>query len=160
MPRHPTDTQLASILTCLTPAVTLLNELYDGFGTPFVQAISNTTLALVCTVQNVKKNKRECIQLMENIHTLVYAIVQLYIKSEPAGSLSPTILDHIGNFTKTLHKIHTFCEAQLQLDTNRLRLLFRHNEKNTLFNECLAGLQQASEVFKACLVWQLINECA
>ncbi|KAJ7461209.1 hypothetical protein FB451DRAFT_1498459, partial [Mycena latifolia] len=77
---------------------------------------------------------------------LVYAIIQLHIKSEPAGILPPATLEHIGDFTKTLHKIYTFCEAQQ--DGNKLKLLFRQNETNKLFNECRAGLQQASEVLK------------
>ncbi|KAJ7118161.1 hypothetical protein C8R44DRAFT_738110 [Mycena epipterygia] len=35
----------------LTPIVTILNELHDRFGTPFVQPISNTALSLISIVQ-------------------------------------------------------------------------------------------------------------
>jgi hypothetical protein len=51
-------------------------------------------------VQNVQRNRDECVQLMENIHQVLYAIVDLHIKSETAGSLHPSILDHIGQFTE------------------------------------------------------------
>ncbi|KAJ7110852.1 hypothetical protein C8R44DRAFT_742636 [Mycena epipterygia] len=53
MPHKPTVTehQLTNIIGCLTPIVTILNELHDGFGTPFVQPISNTTLSLISIVQ-------------------------------------------------------------------------------------------------------------
>ncbi|KAJ6603294.1 hypothetical protein DFH09DRAFT_1124130 [Mycena vulgaris] len=148
MPRQPTvtDIQLSSIITCLTPTIPLLNELHDGFGTPFVQAISNTTASLISALQNVKRNKDDCLRLMEDVHALLYAIVSLHIKSKHTGSLPPATLVHIGTFTETLYKIHTFLEAQQ--DGNRLKHFFRKNEINKLFNECHTGLRRALEVFQ------------
>jgi hypothetical protein len=37
---------------------------------------------------------------MENIHQVLYAIINLYIRSETAGSLPPAMLDNIGKFTE------------------------------------------------------------
>jgi hypothetical protein len=54
----------------------------------------------------VKRHKDECIHLMERIHQIVYAIVDLHIHSETAGSLHPVILDHIGRFTEYLIWLH------------------------------------------------------
>jgi hypothetical protein len=48
----------------------------------------------------VKKNKEECIKLMEHVHELLCAIVNLHIKSETPGSLSPATLNDVGNFTE------------------------------------------------------------
>ncbi|KAJ7493580.1 hypothetical protein FB451DRAFT_1164474 [Mycena latifolia] len=148
MPHEPTATviHLNSIVDCLTPAIPLLNELNDSFGAPFLQAISNTTLSLITGVQKVKRNKEECVQLMENIHVLLYAIVNLHIKSETGGSLPPTTLDHIGKFTETLHKIHRFVE--MQQDGSKIRHFFRQNEISALLGSCHEGLQQALEVFR------------
>jgi hypothetical protein len=50
MPRQPTVT-LGNIAARLTPTVTLLKELNDAFGPPFVQSISNTIEALIKMVQ-------------------------------------------------------------------------------------------------------------
>jgi hypothetical protein len=60
MPRQPTVTEirLNNIAACLTPAVTLLNELHDAFCPPFIQPISNTILSLIAAVQ-VKISKME-----------------------------------------------------------------------------------------------------
>ncbi|KAJ7812548.1 hypothetical protein B0H14DRAFT_3478718 [Mycena olivaceomarginata] len=100
MPRHQTATELRlnDILTCLRSAVTLLNDVHDGFGTPFVYAISSTILSLITIVQNVKKNKTECILLIENVHRVLYAIVNLHIKSETMGTLPPATLYNIAKF--------------------------------------------------------------
>ncbi|KAJ7208275.1 hypothetical protein GGX14DRAFT_395932 [Mycena pura] len=47
---------------------------------------------------------------------------------------------------KTLHKIHTFVEAQQ--DGNKIKILLRRSEMNTLFKDCKIGLQHAFDVFK------------
>ncbi|KAJ7472532.1 hypothetical protein FB451DRAFT_1469264 [Mycena latifolia] len=141
-----TDIRLNSTITYLTPVVALLNELSDTFGTPFVPAISTTTLSLITMVQNVKKNKDNCIQLLENIYQLLCAIVNLHIKSETKGNLSLATLHHVGKFTETLHKVHTFVEAQQ--DGSKIKYFFRQMETKALLGECQAGLQQAFEVFR------------
>ncbi|KAJ7469539.1 hypothetical protein FB451DRAFT_1400386 [Mycena latifolia] len=102
MPRKPTitDIHLNSIVVCLNAILPLLNNLHDGLGTPFLQAISNTTLDLLSAVQNVKNNKDKCVHLMKDIHEILFAIARLHMQSEPQGSLLPSTLDHIGKFTK------------------------------------------------------------
>ncbi|KAJ7462871.1 hypothetical protein FB451DRAFT_1494902 [Mycena latifolia] len=141
-----TNIHLNNTITCLTPVITLLNELSDAFGTPFVPAILNTILSLITAVQNVKKNKEDCIQLLENVYQLLCAIVNLHIKSETKGNLPPATLDHVGKFMETLHKIHAFVEAQQ--DGSKIKSFFCQTETKTLLSECRAGLQQAFEMFK------------
>ncbi|KAJ7796123.1 P-loop containing nucleoside triphosphate hydrolase protein, partial [Mycena olivaceomarginata] len=148
MPRQSTVTEirLNNIKGCLTPALTLLKELNDAFGPPFIQPIANTIESLIDMVQNVKRNKDECAQLMENIHPVLYAIINLHLKAETVESLSPAMLDNIGKFMETLHKIYTFLEGQQ--DGNRIKYLFRNNEVQKLFRDCHAGLDQAVDVFE------------
>ncbi|KAF7332974.1 ATPase-AAA-core domain-containing protein [Mycena venus] len=148
MPHHPTvsEARLNSIIELLKPAVAILNELHDAFSTPFVLAISSTTLSLITLVQSVKRNKDECIQFMEHIHGVLYAISNLYVDSGTTGSVPPEKLVYIGKFTQTLHKIHTFFESQQE--GNRIKQFFRQSEMNTLLKECRAGLQEALDMFK------------
>ncbi|KAJ7790132.1 hypothetical protein B0H14DRAFT_3161543 [Mycena olivaceomarginata] len=82
---------------------------------------------------------------MENIHQVLYAIINLYLKSETAGSLDPAMLDHIGKFMGTLRKIYKFVEAQQ--DRNKIKYLFHNNEMRNLLKDCHVGLDQAVEVF-------------
>ncbi|KAJ7451890.1 hypothetical protein FB451DRAFT_1185943 [Mycena latifolia] len=141
-----TEIRLKNTVACLTPVIALLNELSDNFGTPFVPAISNTTLSLVNAVQNVRKNKEECSKLMEDIYRLLCGLVNLHFKSEPRGNLAPATWQHVGEFTETLHKIHTFVEAQQE--GSKIKQLFRQTKTKTLLSECRAGVQQALEVFQ------------
>jgi hypothetical protein len=51
-------------------------------------------------LQNVKRNKNQCAQLMENIHEVLYVIISLHLKSETVGSLPLARLDHMGKFAE------------------------------------------------------------
>ncbi|KAJ7789604.1 hypothetical protein B0H14DRAFT_2627067 [Mycena olivaceomarginata] len=133
---------LVNITTYLAHAVTLLTELNDAFGPPFVQPIANTIQGLM-----------NIVQLMENIPKILYIIVDLHLKPETVGSLPSAMLDNIGRFLETLHKIHKFFEAQQ--DGNRIKHLFRNNELQSLLKDCHAGLDQAVETFR---VWAMIAE--
>jgi hypothetical protein len=66
MPRQSTVTEirLNNITACLTPALTLLKELNDGFCPPFVQAILNTIMSLITTVQVIFSTERHFFYLM------------------------------------------------------------------------------------------------
>ncbi|KAJ7484882.1 hypothetical protein B0H11DRAFT_1806773, partial [Mycena galericulata] len=148
MPRDPTilETRIENIIGGLTPAITLLNELHDMFATPFVPAISSTALSLITAVQNVKKNKDECIQLMEHIHQVLYGIVNLHLKSDNPGSFPLATLNHLGKFTETMHKIHTYVQAQQ--DKNRIKFFFQQSEMSVLLKDCHVGIKHALDVFK------------
>ncbi|KAJ7028894.1 hypothetical protein C8F04DRAFT_1265460 [Mycena alexandri] len=147
MPRQDTTTEarIHSLIAYLTPAVTLLDNLNDAFGPPFIQPIVKTVEALIAGLQNVKRNKDECFQLVEGIHQVLYPIIDLHLKSETAGSLPPAVVDQIAQFTETLHKIYTFIE--IQQDGNKIKQFFRQTEINRLLKECHTGIEQAMELF-------------
>ncbi|KAJ7929865.1 hypothetical protein B0H13DRAFT_1859349 [Mycena leptocephala] len=148
MPRQSSATELRinNITDCLTPVVTLLQGINDALGPPFVQSIVNTTLAVMTGIKNIKRNKDECLQLVEDIHGILHVIVNLHITSETPSSLPPAILEDIGSFTGTLHKIYAYVEAQQ--DGNRLKQIFCQGEINTLLKDCRAGLDHAVKIFK------------
>jgi hypothetical protein len=50
--------------------------------------------------QTVKQNKSDCADLMEKTHTLLNAIIIVYIKSDTGTNLPPIVLKHIGSFTE------------------------------------------------------------
>ncbi|KAF7337428.1 hypothetical protein MSAN_02269400 [Mycena sanguinolenta] len=144
-PSKITGILVDNIVATVNTVIPLLNELHDGFGPPFILAISNTAVSLMCALQNMKRNKEECCQLTENIHGIISAIVNLYLQSETPGSLPPAMLEHVGKFTETLHKIHTFVEAQQ--DSNKIKQFFRQNQMSALLKDCRTGLQLALDNF-------------
>ncbi|KAJ7861934.1 hypothetical protein B0H13DRAFT_1726276 [Mycena leptocephala] len=83
---------------------------------------------------------------MEHIHSVIYAIINIHLKSETPGSLHPSVLEQIGKFTGTLQKIHAFVEAQQ--DGSKIKYFFRQSETNLLLKDCQSGLEEALEVFE------------
>ncbi|KAJ7457766.1 hypothetical protein FB451DRAFT_1372419 [Mycena latifolia] len=56
------------------------------------------------------------------------------------------MLKHLGKFTETLLKIHTFVEAQQE--KSKIKQFFRQGEMRALLKDCFKGLGQALEAFK------------
>ncbi|KAJ7899924.1 hypothetical protein B0H13DRAFT_1883554 [Mycena leptocephala] len=152
MPPQPTITQirLNNITTCLTITANTLEILASSLKSPFVAAISNTTQSLLKNIQTVKQNKNECTQLLEQTYELLNTILMVHITSDMGGELPPGVLKHIGKFTETLHKIHTFVEAQQKGST--LKNFFHQGEMSALLKDCKAGLQQGLEIFQVPIV--------
>ncbi|KAJ7131504.1 hypothetical protein C8R43DRAFT_1207489 [Mycena crocata] len=148
MPNQPlfTETRLNNIATALDATVNTLEILSDTFDTPFLAPISITTRSLLTSIETVRQNSGDCIQLLEDTYQLLNAIIRLHVESDACGELPPSTLKHVGKFTETLHQVHTFIEAQR--DKSRIRQFFRQGEMNRLLKECKAGLQQALDVFK------------
>ncbi|KAJ6481004.1 hypothetical protein C8R45DRAFT_932905 [Mycena sanguinolenta] len=160
MPRQPTVTEirLDNLADCLAPTVILLHQLNDAFTPPFVEGISRTIASLIKLIQvlglaakmlvidplwqNVKQNKKECAQLLENMYQVLLVILNLHIKSEAAGSLSPTMSEHVGKFMKTPHNIYAYLEA-LQ-DGNKIKQLFLWEKWRLVWERVPASGQQAA----------------
>ncbi|KAJ7791923.1 hypothetical protein B0H13DRAFT_2517713 [Mycena leptocephala] len=149
---QPTVTQirLNNITACLTITANTLETLASGLKSPFLAAISNTTQSLLKNIQTVRQNKNDCTQLLEQTYELLNTILMVHINSDTGAELSPNMLTHIGKFTETLYKIHTFVEAQQ--NGNTLKNFFRQGEMSTLLKDCKAGLQQGLETFQVPMV--------
>ncbi|KAJ7907812.1 hypothetical protein B0H13DRAFT_1879263 [Mycena leptocephala] len=148
MPPQPTVTQirLDNIITCLTISANTTGILASSLKSPFLEAISNTSQSLLKNMQTVRQNKNDCTQLLEQSYELLNAILMVHINSDTGVELPPSVLIHIGKFTETLYKVHTFVEAQQ--NSSKLKNLFRQGEMSTLLKDCKAGLQQGLEMFQ------------
>ncbi|KAJ7697563.1 hypothetical protein B0H14DRAFT_3174402 [Mycena olivaceomarginata] len=145
-PPTVTQNRLDNVVVCLTMTTNSLQIIADSMKTPFLGAIINTTQAVLKNIQTVSKHKDDCVQLLEQIHKLLNAIITLHIKSDAGGEMPIEVLDHVGKFTEILHKIYTFVEAQQK--GNRVKSFFRQGEISTLLKDCQAGLQQSFEFFQ------------
>ncbi|KAJ7620267.1 hypothetical protein FB45DRAFT_1032953 [Roridomyces roridus] len=139
-------TRVDDLADCLSTAASLLQNLYDAFGTPFLVAIANTVPSLISGIQGAKRNKEQCNELAECCYGIILAIVKVHIDSETPRSLSPVVLHHIAAFTTTIHKIHNYVNAQLH--SSRIKSLFRQSEMVTLLGQCRVAVKDAQVAFK------------
>ncbi|KAJ7797404.1 P-loop containing nucleoside triphosphate hydrolase protein, partial [Mycena olivaceomarginata] len=145
-PPTVTQNRLENVMMCLTMTTNTLEIIADSIQIPFLGAIINTTQAVLKNIQTVTKHKDDCVQLLEQIHKLLNAIMILHIKSDAGGEMSIEVLDHVGKFTEILHKIYTFVDTQQK--GNRVKNFFRQGEVSTLLKDCQAGLQQSFDFFQ------------
>ncbi|KAJ7243102.1 hypothetical protein B0H12DRAFT_1236529 [Mycena haematopus] len=143
MAAHTSGTQirLKNITKYLSLVTPLLDDLCDAFGSPLLKAISTITRSFTAEAETIKRNKEDCIRLMDG------------------SVLPPATLSHLGDFVKTLQKIHTYIEAQQ--DAGRIKRFFHQNATRTLLRGCETDLQQALVVFQVqngVGFWSGINE--
>ncbi|KAJ7794094.1 hypothetical protein B0H13DRAFT_1935312 [Mycena leptocephala] len=126
-----------------------LESLASSLKSPLLMAMANTTQSLLKNMQTVKKNKNECSQLMEQTYELLNAILIVHIKSDTGGELPPSVLTHIGKFTETLHKFHTFVEVQQ--NGNRVKRFFRQGLNGQSYEDIAQMQEDAEKRKKKCL---------
>ncbi|KAJ7046409.1 P-loop containing nucleoside triphosphate hydrolase protein, partial [Mycena alexandri] len=148
MPRQLTITEirLKNISTCVTIMAKTLNVLVNTLKISALEAILNTTQSLLKMVETIKQDKNDCAELMEHVDKLLNAIVGVYLESDTGAELPPSILNQIAKFTETLHKIHTFVEAQQS--GSKVKKFFRQGELNALLKDCRVRLQQGLAFFQ------------
>ncbi|KAJ7764378.1 hypothetical protein B0H16DRAFT_1454917 [Mycena metata] len=138
--------RLNHVSTCLTIATSNLELLVNNFKIPGMEGILNTTQSLLKLAETITQNRNTCNELMEQAHILLNAITGAYINSDTGIEQAPNVLNHIAKFAQTLHKIHTFVEAQQHI--NKVKRLFRRGEMSALLKKCKAELQQELEFFQ------------
>ncbi|KAJ7620736.1 hypothetical protein DFH06DRAFT_1341429 [Mycena polygramma] len=148
MSPQPSATQmrLNNITKGLAATAESLDVLAAGFKEPSLEALAYTTKYLLKNAESIKQNRDECTKLLEQTHQLLNVILVAHINSDSGADLPPRVLNHIEKFTETLHKVHTFIEAQQK--GSKIRRLFRQGELSTLFKDCKQGLQQGLEFFQ------------
>ncbi|KAJ7761713.1 P-loop containing nucleoside triphosphate hydrolase protein [Mycena metata] len=83
---------------------------------------------------------------MEQIYGVIHAIINLHLEPATGGTLPPLTLKHMGQFTETLHRLHTFITEQQE--GNKIKQFFRQSEMAILLKDCQKGMQQAMKMFK------------
>ncbi|KAJ7648955.1 hypothetical protein DFH06DRAFT_1300214 [Mycena polygramma] len=105
MPPQPSLIQirLNNITKCLNITVSSVEVLSSGLRESSLEAISYTTRSLVKNIESlsqiIKQNKETCIQLLEQTHELLNAILVTYVKSNTGADLPP---EHSTRFTPLL----------------------------------------------------------
>ncbi|KAF7365939.1 ATPase-AAA-core domain-containing protein [Mycena venus] len=142
--------RLKGIVVCLAAGVSLMNDLHDAFATPFIPAIANTVTSLIVGVQSAIRNKDECIQLMESVYTLIYAIVDLHLKSETPGE--PASGDHASHWK--IRRVETGLTLLNHVSVMQERMQTMHKE----LLELISTLSDETESEQSSLIYLGVND--
>ncbi|KAJ6452345.1 P-loop containing nucleoside triphosphate hydrolase protein [Mycena vitilis] len=144
-----TQMRLNSITKRLAATAASLDVLAHTLKEPSLEAICFTTRSLLKIIETIKQNKDGCIQLLEQTHKLLNALLITQcgkFKLDTGAALPPSVLNDIARLTQALHKVHTFIDAQQK--GSKLQRLLHHGEMSTLLKGCKEGLQQGLDSFR------------
>ncbi|KAJ7828442.1 hypothetical protein B0H14DRAFT_2811975 [Mycena olivaceomarginata] len=133
------EIRLNNVVGYLTVAVSTLRNFSDLFSTPFLKAISNTTVSLLESAQLI----HQCTVFLEQIHAVICGIVGLYAKSGRGSS----VVTCDSRKSRKFHEVFMFFWRRSR-PAVRLKRFLRQNETNLLLKDCQGGLELALGVFK------------
>ncbi|KAJ7669078.1 hypothetical protein B0H17DRAFT_1209729 [Mycena rosella] len=134
-----------SIIEYTTLAASTAREIANA-GVPFLGSVASLTLAILKAVETVRANKEQCIQLVDEIHTVLCAIIGIYSIYPGDGGFSPSILRDIGGFMETLQKIYSVVKSQQAM--GRIKQLFKQPDIKLRLESCKAEIEQSLEKFQ------------
>ncbi|KAJ7112049.1 hypothetical protein C8R43DRAFT_961887 [Mycena crocata] len=154
MPQQSTSVRIRSetLIVGLTGAVETLQVLAESLNIPFLKPVAVTADSLLSLVPTLRRNKKDCLVLVEQAYQLICAIISFHIKPEIGHDLPPSTLNHLGKAAEygstlsTLHKITGF--VSMQQEKKKIRWFFQPNQMNTLLKDCKTGVQQALDALK------------
>ncbi|KAJ6529226.1 hypothetical protein B0H19DRAFT_1193459 [Mycena capillaripes] len=124
-------------------AARALKEVADGQDIPYLETAAGIGLLIMETVDRVRANKSQCIQLIEQIHQTFCVLVNICGGFGVSPSLA--MLHSISRFTETLQKIHAYVRAQA--DLGMFKRIIKMSENASQFAECTTELQAALNSF-------------
>ncbi|KAF7312882.1 hypothetical protein MKEN_00972600 [Mycena kentingensis (nom. inval.)] len=121
----------------------LLQSVGESMQQENLAIVAATCALLFGTVNTVRTNKTQCIQLLERVHSIVRALINL---SGDAGRfLSPAMGRSIAQFAGTLTQLHGL--LHMQATYGLFQRILRHNEIQESLANCSDALEQALDVF-------------
>ncbi|KAJ7025645.1 P-loop containing nucleoside triphosphate hydrolase protein [Mycena alexandri] len=139
------QTQSDLIIHYASWAASAVKEVADTKGVPFMGTTAALCQGIFKLVQTVKTNMAESIALVEQIHAVLCAIMNLCSTSETDGVLPPTILYNIARFTETLQRIYTFLKTQQGI--GKIKRMLKHIDNSSQLAACKTELRGTLEVF-------------
>ncbi|KAJ7928233.1 hypothetical protein B0H13DRAFT_2311777 [Mycena leptocephala] len=137
--------RLANLIEYSIFAATTLKEIAQSAQVPYLLSAS-LTLMILEFVSASKATKELTVQMIEQIHEILCAIIGLYSSTAMDRILPPEVLYDIVTFIETLQKIYTFMKGQQEM--GKIRQLFKQGTSTAQLEACRAGLQEALTAFR------------
>ncbi|KAJ7214384.1 hypothetical protein GGX14DRAFT_443798 [Mycena pura] len=121
----------------------LLQSIGSSMNLEKLQIVASSCALLFETVASVRTNKTQCMQLLERVHQIVRAIINLC--GDAKGLMAPMMTRAIEQFSTTLTQLHGLLRTQASFGL--FARILRHAEIQDALTQCSEALQQALDVF-------------
>ncbi|KIY42940.1 hypothetical protein FISHEDRAFT_63060 [Fistulina hepatica ATCC 64428] len=122
----------------------MLVDIADATNIPYLQAVAGLSHTMSDSLQSVKTNKDECLQLVK--HATEALSVFVNVCHDTRANLGPAMLHHVAHLTRTLEMIVTYLQKRSK--SSLLKRLVRPSEDAFLLAEARAGLDQVLTAFE------------
>ncbi|KAJ7233076.1 hypothetical protein C8J57DRAFT_1578277 [Mycena rebaudengoi] len=145
----PTAGNFKNLLEYITLAATTAQNIAETAKVPFLGSTAALCLSITKSVQTIRSNKEEYIEILEHIHEILCIIAQLDSTSEIKGVLPTAVLYDIAKFTEALEKVFTILNGQQKGTLGKIKQLFRQPEAGERLETCKQELNRMVGLFKA-----------
>ncbi|KAJ7218197.1 P-loop containing nucleoside triphosphate hydrolase protein, partial [Mycena rebaudengoi] len=130
-------------------AATTAENIAETAKVPFLGSTASLCLSITESVQTIRSNKEEYVEILEHIHEILCIVVQLHLTSEIRGVLPTALLYDIAKFTEALEKLLTILNGQQKGTLGKIKGLFKQPEAPERLERCKQKLSQMVGMFKA-----------
>ncbi|KAJ7239239.1 hypothetical protein C8J57DRAFT_1478415 [Mycena rebaudengoi] len=145
----PTTGNFKNLIEYITLAATTAQNIAETAKVPFLGSTAALCLSITKSVQTIRSNKEEYVEVLEHIHEILCIIVQLDSTSEIRGVLPTAVLYDIAKFTEALEKLFTILNGQQKGTLGKIKGLFRQPEARDRLETCKQELNRMVGLFKA-----------
>ncbi|KAJ7227960.1 hypothetical protein C8J57DRAFT_1730742 [Mycena rebaudengoi] len=145
----PTTAKFKNLIEYITLAATTAQNIAETAKVPFLGSAAALCLSITKSVQTIRSNKEEYIEVLEHMHEILCIIVQLDSTSEIRGVLPTSLLYDIAKFTEALEKLFTVLNGQQKGTLRKIKGLFRQPEAGERLETCKQELNRMVGLFKA-----------
>ncbi|KAJ7257472.1 hypothetical protein C8J57DRAFT_1648540 [Mycena rebaudengoi] len=138
----PSKARIQDVLQFVTDTVTTVRNISVAATVPFLGVAAALALSIV---ETLKSSQDEAIEIMEQIHEILAAVIVVYETTKINGVLPPVILSELAKFVETLRKIHVHFKAKQE--KGRLKRLLNLTENGNEVKACKAELEQTLDTF-------------
>ncbi|KAJ7257717.1 hypothetical protein C8J57DRAFT_1647432 [Mycena rebaudengoi] len=139
----PSKARIQDVLQFVTDTATTVRNISVAATVPFLGGAATMTLSIV---ETLKSSQDEAIEITEQIHHILAAVIVVYETTKINGSLPPAILSEIAKFVETLRKIDVYFKAKQGM--GKLKRLLNLTESGNEVKACKAELEHTLDTFR------------
>ncbi|KAJ7242053.1 hypothetical protein C8J57DRAFT_1477570 [Mycena rebaudengoi] len=145
----PTTGNFNNLIQYTILAATTAKNIAETAQVPFLGSTAALCLSITKSVQTIRSNKEEYVEILEHIHEILCIIVQLDSTSEIRGVLPTSLLYDIAKFAESLEKLFTILNGRQKGTLGKIKRLFRQPEAGERLGKCKQELSRMVGLFKA-----------
>ncbi|KAJ7261201.1 hypothetical protein C8J57DRAFT_1719913 [Mycena rebaudengoi] len=145
----PTAGNFKNLIEYVILAANTAQNIAETAKVPFLGSTAALCLSITKSVQTIRSNKEEYVEVLGHIHEILCIIVQLDSTSEIRGVLPIAVLYDIAKFTEALEKLFTILNGQQKGTLGKIKGLFKQPEAGEKLERCKQELNRMVGLFKA-----------